>query len=514
VGRLSALQAYDVTCSYNQANWPACGDFSITAVTSANEIANIVGQPSTYVDNITQIMILDASKPISFVPTDLFNKLTGITQFTARQASLATITTNAFVNCKHLQYMYFSENPFTTLPASFAEQCFLVKQLDMQWNDLTTIDEKAFKGMYGLEHINFQYNKITCLPPLLFQDNKGLMGVDFSSNYLTALHPLLFQDMTQLYMVSIQNNSISYIPDFDLDHTGTSNQNGFYLMLYDNPIMAIAPLFITHMFYNNTNNNNGNHQISFYPNHQTVTTCVPADWSSNQNWQGADPFNIYGYSWYQQNISYTYSTPCYSNWSPQMADNSLVTCGTIFTTSTSTTTSTTTQSPGGGGSNGTDVIPSDSCTSYRICRYYLDYLNRYTCVIDGADGSVTGIGGIHSSPFTDANVERVYFVNSQLSRIPNVLFQKFPNLNFLYVRSCGMGVINDRTFNECGNLKFLDASFNDIIHIDETSLRNCTHLETIDLTGNPLDYVSTQLYVYDPSLKTVHFNRNPDFTLA
>ena len=251
-------------------------------------------------------------------------------------------------------------------------------------------------------------------------------------------------------------------------------------------------------------------QVSFGPQSLQIQTCAYVD-PNTPNYNGIDLHNIYGYSqWYQQNISYTYQTTCYSNFSPQMADNSLVTCGSKIS---ATTTSTVSPGSGSGSGNGTGGANPGSCSSDRICRYYLDYLNRYTCVLDGVEGVVSSISGTHYLTFTDANVERVYFANSQLSRIPNVLFTKFPNLNFLYVRNVGLGVINDHTFNQCGNLKYLDASYNDIIHIDETSLKNCTKLETIDLTGNPLDYVSTQLYVYDPSLKTVHLHRNADFTL-
>ena len=86
-------------------------------------------------------------------------------------------------------------------------------------------------------------------------------------------------------------------------------------------------------------------------------------------------------------------------------------------------------------------------------------------------------------------------------------------MEFLYIRDCSLGIINDQTFNECGNLRTLDASYNNIIHISETALRNCTKLEKIDMTGNPVDYVSNDLYILDPSLKEIFFNRIDDFTL-
>jgi Leucine-rich repeat (LRR) protein len=87
-------------------------------------------------------------------------------------------------------------------------------------------------------------------------------------------------------------------------------------------------------------------------------------------------------------------------------------------------------------------------------------------------------------------------------------------LKYLHIANSGFTVINKKTFNECGKLEFLDASHNEINHIDDDSLRNCTMLRVIDLTGNPIDYVSGGLYQLDPALERVHLQRHEDWALA
>jgi len=511
---VSVAKAYDVTCQPGGGFPPTCNQFTLTPITQPNELANFLNQPSNFIDNMTMSMNFDSQHAINYIPTDMFNHMISIQQFNSQNASISTIITNAFIHCENLQNIMMTYELFTNLPASFAGGCYNVMMLQIYRSNLQTIDENALRGLFSLQNLMLSYNQIDCLPPLLFQDTKGLQMIDLSNNKIKALHPILFKTLIEVTNVNLMANQITYIPDLELD-ISSSNQGSFNLMLSDNPIQAIHPLFLTHLFYNNNNNNFMGHQIQIMFASSTLQVPTCADINPNTaNYNGIDLHNINGQTmWYQQNISYTYHTSCYSNFSPQMADNSLVTCGSIISTTTttsSTTSSTLSPGSGAGAGNGTN---SGSCSSDRICRYYLDYLNRYTCVLDSVDGIVSSISGTHYLTFTDANVERVYFANSQLSRIPNVLFTQFPNLNFLYVRNVGLGVINDHTFNQCGNLKYLDASYNDIIHIDETSLKNCTKLETIDLTGNPLDYISTQLYVFDPSLKTVHLQRNPDFTL-
>jgi Leucine-rich repeat (LRR) protein len=121
--------------------------------------------------------------------------------------------------------------------------------------------------------------------------------------------------------------------------------------------------------------------------------------------------------------------------------------------------------------------------------------------------SLLTIGGDHQpiegQTFTDADVKAVYIKQSVLSRVPGVIFTKFPNVELLSIPSTQMTIINDDTFESCDNLKRLDVSLNFISEVTKTSLQKCQKLETINLSGNPIEDFDTDLFKLDPQLKHV-----------
>jgi hypothetical protein len=310
--------------------------------------------------------------------------------------------------------------------------------------------------------------------------------------------------------VILVNNKINYIPNLNLNNTGLASMGGQWTIdLYRNDIIAIHPLLLTSLY-------NGvftNVFIQFNKEYPSSASCVdPNYYTENIDNYSAYRGDMYvisqnNYEWILQNLAYQNFTTCYSSFTAEMGSDSLVTCGSpSTTTSTTSTTQSTTLSTLGSGSG--------QCATDKICRFYLDWNNQYTCVIDGAEGTVTSISGTHYLTFIDTDVTRLYFINSNLNLVPKVLFIKFPNLKYLHIANSGLTIINKKTFNECGKLEFLDASHNEINHIDDDSLRNCTMLRVIDLTGNPIDYVSAGLYQLDPTLERVHLKRLEDWILA
>jgi Leucine-rich repeat (LRR) protein len=123
------------------------------------------------------------------------------------------------------------------------------------------------------------------------------------------------------------------------------------------------------------------------------------------------------------------------------------------------------------------------------------------------------IGGDHQPiegrTFTDADVKAVYLKQSVLSRVPGVIFTKFPNVELLSIPSTQMTIINDDTFESCDNLKRLDVSGNSISEVTKTSLQKCQKLETINLSGNPIEDFDTDLFKLDPQLKHVVLIQKP-----
>ena len=100
---ISVAKAYDVTCQFDGSVPPACSQFTITPITQANELANFVGQPANYIDNMTMHMFLDQNFVLNYIPTDMFNHMINIQHFNTQNASISTITTDAFIKCQNLQ---------------------------------------------------------------------------------------------------------------------------------------------------------------------------------------------------------------------------------------------------------------------------------------------------------------------------------------------------------------------------------------------------------------------------
>jgi hypothetical protein len=142
----------------------------------------------------------------------------------------------------------------------------------------------------------------------------------------------------------------------------------------------------------------------------------------------------------------------------------------------------------------------------------LDHEKVYVCVLENVDLILFSIGGEHEKigmkTYTDLDVEAVYFKHSILSKVPRIIFEKFLNLKFLSVVETKMTIINENTFELCGNLKTLDARNNFISRITGKSLMQCHSLETMIMTGNlELEDIESELFMMDPNLKHIVLNR-------
>jgi len=146
--------------------------------------------------------------------------------------------------------------------------------------------------------------------------------------------------------------------------------------------------------------------------------------------------------------------------------------------------------------------PQDlSCPTYKSCRYFLDQEKRYTCVLEDVDHVISAIGGNHSAGFNDSSVTRIYFINSKLSKVPDIIFTQFVNVNYLSVTGTQMTILNDNTFKTCSaKLKTLDARDNLISRVIKTALQKCTELESLDLHGNPVEDLDMDIFQYNPKL--------------
>jgi len=450
----NAVKATDVNCNFQgtPGNGYSCNPTSMDAITSQSQAINVIqnhvsGGSNALVDSL----FLYNQLTVNYIPTKIFDSLQNIKYFNLYQTGLKALQANAFVNCLSLISLVFQNNPLETIEASFAEGCTNLKYIQMYSNGpIKSIHKDAFKGLSKVESLMMMQCKITKLEPGTFSHTKGLTSLSLGNNLITELDPKLFAGLTNLSSIDLVWNRIKVLPALDL--TNMPNLQSFYL--YNNLIEAIAPNFFTNSFPGSTT------RASWYVS-LNENVCVSKTFTQNQLPQPGD------------------LDTCTANWNA------------ITTTTTATTAS-----------------GNSSCPSHKDCRFFLDERRRYTCVLEKVDLVLTSIGGVHDVGFSNSDVTRVYFIDSELANVPRVVFDSFAKVEFLSVAETHLSVINDDTFEVCGSkLKKLDACKNQITRIYETSLQKCSALEWLDLTGNAVEDLDRNLFQLDPTLQHIIFNR-------
>jgi Leucine-rich repeat (LRR) protein len=474
---ISSASAAELFCAFFEGNPPQCSFDHFSNVIAHNEDITVVGQPATFTDtSVTSITV--ESTQIDYFPTKVFLIFPNLTIVQLFNSSLPNLVTNAFDNCGKLTNIEGHYLRFLALPSGFAQKCVNLQTVGFRSGDLNALDVNALTGLTNLEYLDLSNNKITCIPPTFFSHTTKLLYIMLNGNQISSFDGNLLAGLPKLSRFEIQSNLIPYLPALNLAGTKTS-VGSLVLAFVSNPIMALDPSLISTLFQaRDALALTAELLFSVGSDIPTEVTCFT---SANNH--------IDSSNWRSVNSSLE---SCFINWTRDMAETP-VPCAPKTTTTSATVTS--------------SFAAPGSCASDKMCRYYLDHLDRYTCVLDSVEGALSSISGTHATAlFADASVTRVYFKNSLLSRVPPVLFTKFPNLDFLSVANCSLGMITNTTITQCGELTYLDARFNEIFHVSSAAFKNCKKLKTIDFTGNPIKQLDTSIFVQDPSLKKVILN--------
>lgn len=117
----------------------------------------------------------------------------------------------------------------------------------------------------------------------------------------------------------------------------------------------------------------------------------------------------------------------------------------------------------------------------------------YTCYIEDAEigeGSTVVIGGEHVEGFTNDDVLNVDIMNSNVPRIPQEIFDTFPNLVFLEVFDSQL--VELQPFENCINLRTFIASYNQLTEVPAGIFEGCPDLNILDLTHNQISEFHSQ----------------------
>ncbi|XP_070496634.1 carboxypeptidase N subunit 2-like [Chironomus tepperi] len=456
-------------------NESICNVHNITPIVIEDQAIQMWDQNENYENTSIIKLNFDSPNLINYIPTTIFRIFPNLQIIQMNNVSMSNLTTDAFAYCDNLTTISIIYNNFPRIPSKFAYRCKNLNKISLNYNLIVGIDEDAISGLKNLKVLDLSHNKISCIPSKLFESSLDIQNISFKNNEIKVLDKELFGKLRTIKIINFDGNKIAFIPMMSFDQSAM--KNSLNLILNDNPLYAIEPKFIEKVFTDE------NSQLSI---NLTMTKsegiCIPSEFEHKViqqiNFKSADKA----------------LSKCYAHWSSEMSE-----IKSLCHVSESDN------------SNDLNLFDSTSnkCKVGAVCRYYIDHLKQYTCVIEDIDSSSSYISGNHISElFSDNEVISVFIRNSMLSTIPSIVFEKFPNLTFLTISNSTMTFIHERTLTKCENLKYLDVSDNNILHISKYAFRMCSNLQIIDLSKNPIEYFDIQ---YARRLKRVYLNKKSLF---
>lgn len=156
------------------------------------------------------------------------------------------------------------------------------------------------------------------------------------------------------------------------------------------------------------------------------------------------------------------------------------------------------------------------------CEYYNAHNamlgNVYSCKIQNAiykEGDKFVITGNHQSKGRkDLGVKFIEFISSNITQIPDHLWRKFPNIEYVNVNKAGIQTLPQIV--NASNLKVILADENDIKTLDSQVFGVSTELETLSFRKNKIEQVDVnafhilgnlrELYLSDNKITKLHMN--------
>lgn len=143
----------------------------------------------------------------------------------------------------------------------------------------------------------------------------------------------------------------------------------------------------------------------------------------------------------------------------------------------------------------------------------------YSCKIKNAimyrEQDKFTVTGTHASKGRkDLGVKFVEFESSNISHIPEQIFRKFHNLEYLNVN--GVGLRNFHPLTNCSDLKVILANNNQLSRLDANVFSVATDMETLSFRKNQIEELDVhtfhnlgnlrELYLSDNKLSSLHMN--------
>lgn len=139
--------------------------------------------------------------------------------------------------------------------------------------------------------------------------------------------------------------------------------------------------------------------------------------------------------------------------------------------------------------------------------------NTYSCQIAGTTVSddenvLFIIGGVHLQGQTNADVERIEVMVSNIPFIIVQLLTTFPNVHTFSLSSSGLTRIQSNAFSNGTNLRSISITFNPLTTIAANAFFGASNLEFLDLLGNQLEFIHELAFNGLTSLQQIFGDHN------
>lgn len=160
--------------------------------------------------NSTHELVIEQSSML-FIPPEIFEQLTEIRLFNAKNISIKHIYEQTFSKANKLHYLVLSNNRI----ARIVDKTFInlsdLLTLKLQHNELVNLSAHAFFGLTQLENLLLSFNQIAYLPLYIFRELSSLEILELDNNFIKVISFDQFETNLQLTTLDLGKNEIATI---------------------------------------------------------------------------------------------------------------------------------------------------------------------------------------------------------------------------------------------------------------------------------------------------------------
>lgn len=146
-----------------------------------------------------------------------------------------------------------------------------------------------------------------------------------------------------------------------------------------------------------------------------------------------------------------------------------------------------------------------------------DGRSNYRCMVENKtinSNKELNFSGQHSPGKDDIDVQHVFFKNCNITKVPQGLKKRFPNITILSITYSNIENIYKEDLIEYKNMERFYCNNNQLEYIPGDLFEGFENLQLISLWGNKLKYVDPNIMNGLPKLRHINFRQNPNYDIC